>query len=232
MKTYPWEQILPNKLVQVILLKIKNTKTLLSTFLQLLQTVILSHLIILWPITTLRITVKITHSIPEVQILEIINWLNKMSRELIQDLRIRIQIQLFRTKERLIHTVLGNAQLVIIVSQRPETLKIELIDNNHNWIQRAKLLYHKENHLQIRLGRIIKIIKRKRHNKEREILQRLKVLVVQLRSKLFSNLLSTTFLKQKVPLVKHFLATTLAKTTNKYQHPPVKILLSLITSSS
>jgi len=205
----------------------------LSTFLQLLQTVILSHLIILWLITTIRITVKITHSIPEVQILEIINWLNKMSRELIQDLRIRIQIQLFRTKELLIHIVLGNAQLVIIVSQHPETLKIELIDSSHNWIQRAKLLY--QNHLQIRLGRIIKIIKRKRHNKAREILQRLKVLVVQLRSKLFSNLQSTTFLKQKVPLVKHFLATTLAKTTNKYQHPPVKIakiLLSLITSSS
>ena len=228
MKTCRWELIFTSKLAQVTLSKAKSTKMLSSTFLRYRTTAILFHLIItLWSVT-IMITAKITHSIPEAQILEIINWPSKMFRALNRDSRIRIRMQWVRIREHHIRIIQVNARLVIIVSQHQEILKIEFIDNNLNRIQLVKLLCHRENYLLIQWGPIIKIIKRKRCSKS-EMVQLLKVMEVQQKSKLFSNLQSTTFLKEKLR-VKHFLVTTLAKIINK-QHL-AKIHNFLIISSS
>lgn len=169
----------------------------------------------LWSVLTM-ITAKTTLLIPEARILAITNWPNKMLKALIQDLKIRIRT--FRHKEFPILIVQNNVRLDTTVSQLQEFLKTELIDNNQlNWILLANLTCCKVNHNRILSGLIIKIIKRRRRHNQRELLLLLKVMVIQAqqRSKLPRHLQSTTFLKQKQLLVKHFLATTLVKITNK-----------------
>ena len=112
--------------------------------------------------------------------------------------------------------------LLTIISKLLEILKIELIDNSlRKSIPRCRKEKH---HRRIRLGPIIRIIGRRNRLSRREIHRRRKVMEAQRKSRLFSNLQLTTFLKEKQHRVKHFPVITLEKTTNK-QHL-FKILLS------